>query len=90
MSHDKILLPVPSAGADLPRVSNGGIVRRRLISATAAAGALAALPRFAIGQAPDTSACSNTSRKCDGAPAPPEAIRGMVSRPRAAASCSMS
>ena len=50
MSQDKILLPVPSAGADLPRVSEGGIVRRRLIGATAAAGALSALPRFAIGQ----------------------------------------
>ena len=41
-------------------------------------------------RAPETSDCSNTALKCSGAPAPPEAIRGMVRRARAADSCSMS
>ena len=34
-------------------------------------------------RAPETLARSKTSRKCETAPAPPDAIRGMVSRDRA-------
>lgn len=41
----------PWVTANAPRISDGGRVRRRLIGATAAAGAVSALPGFAIGQA---------------------------------------
>ena len=45
MKKHALLVP-----ADAPRISEGGRVRRRLIGATAAAGAVSALPGFAIGQ----------------------------------------
>jgi tripartite-type tricarboxylate transporter receptor subunit TctC len=43
-------LPASESSVETNRISEGGRVRRRLIGATAAAGAVAALPRFAIGQ----------------------------------------
>ena len=50
---DKPLTPLPqrcSDDAGPARISEAGLVRRRLIGATAAAGVASTLPRFAIGQ----------------------------------------